>query len=493
MKINGKITTLLCCLLVLIASYFTYFKDYHKPPNAFYDEIYHIIGAEKYINRIMYFEVHPPVGKLFIALGEELFNVNKNLNLKEAFERGYIDGDLPENFSFVGVRFFPVLFGCLNALLFFVIFYLISKNNLISLLFSSLYLFENSSIVHFRAAMLDSTLVFFSLLSIICFIYFYDKKKKISFFNYFLLGTLTSLAIFTKIVGLILVLLFIFLQIRELNKYKVTFSLANFKILLKNCLSYSVGLITIFLLVYYLHVSIGTNVIKKDTSKASSTYLEMIKTKEIFNPLKLYIPIRDNFIDMKKAHSSIDKLDVCKINEVGSHPIGWPLGIRNINYLKTTGIDGGKTAYLNFQGNPVSWFMGLFSVFICVCLVVSRTIFKTEITDKRTYGLIRCFTLLYLAYMFAIIWGGMHRILYIHIYLLPLFFSFVLSFLLFYYLFKKYLVKKDKIIYLALVLLVVQIFYFYTKAYAVTYFEPITYSECSKTVMIDFWKDNCVK
>ena len=493
MKMNSRTTTVLCCLLVLIASYFTYFKDYHEPPNAFYDEIYHIVGAEKYINRVMYFEVHPPVGKLFIALGEALFNTNKNLNLKEAFERGYIDSDLPENFSFIGVRFFPVLFGCLNALLFFIIFYLISKNNLISLLFSSLYLFENSSIVHFRAAMLDSTLVFFVLLSLICFICLYDKKKKISSLNYFLLGVLTSFAIFTKIVGLVLVLLFFFLQIKELNKYKVRYSLVNLKRLLKDGLSYSVGLITVFILVYYLHVTMGANTVGTYTGKASARYLEMIKTKEIFNPLKLYIPIRDNLIDMKKGHSSIEKLDVCKLNEVGSHPIGWPLGIRNINYLKTTGIDGGRTAYLTFQGNPVNWFMAIFSVFICICLVVSRTMFNTEITDKRTYNLIRSFTLLYVAYMVGIVWGGMHRVLYIHIYLLPLFLSFILSFLLFYYLFKKYLIKKDKIIYLAVILLVIQIVYFYTRAYAITYFQPITYSECSKTRLIDFWKDTCVK
>lgn len=488
------LTTLLCCLFVLIISYFTYFKDYQKPPNAFYDEVYHIIGAEKYIHRIMYFEVHPPVGKLFIALGEYLFNPNKNIDFKEAFKRGYIKDDLPQSFSFIGVRFFPVLFGLLNALLFFIIFYLISKNNFISLTFTSLYLFENSSIVHFRAAMLDSTMIFFSLLSIICFICFYNQKRKISFLNYSLLGALTSFAVFTKIVGLVLILLFFFLQIEEFKTYKYKLLSDKLKRLLKNTVSYLIGLVAVFVLVYYLHISIGAKTIEDGyAGKASPRYLEMIKNEEIYNPLKLFVPIRDNLVDMKNAHSSIEKLDVCKPNEVGSYPVGWPFGIKNINYLKTTGIEGGRSAYLNFQGNPVNWFIGILSVFICVCLVVSETMFKVEIKDARTYGLIRYFTLLYVAYMLAIIWGGMHRILYIHIYLLPLFFSFILSFLLFYYIFKKYLIKKDKIMYLALALLVGQIFFVYIKATPVTYFKSITYSDCYKTRLLGFWKDYCVK
>ncbi|MCX6113044.1 MAG: phospholipid carrier-dependent glycosyltransferase, partial [Proteobacteria bacterium] len=164
-----------------------------------YDEHYYIIHAERYIHRIVFFDGNPPLGKMFIALGEIIFNPNKNLDVKGQLERGavFFNTTVAE-FSFVGVRFFPALFGLLNGLLIFLIFYGLSKNHFLSLIFSSLYLFENSSIVHFRGAMLDSTLVFFSFLTILYFIYLYEKKKKKTLINYFILGCLTSLAVSTK-------------------------------------------------------------------------------------------------------------------------------------------------------------------------------------------------------------------------------------------------------------------------------------------------------
>jgi len=490
---SRRTRTLLCGLIVLVISYFTYFHRYYEPKNAFYDEVYHVIGGENYIHHVMYFEVHPPVGKLFIALGETMFGQNKNINLSEPIKRGYILGDLPGNFSFVGVRFFPTLFGFLNALLLFTIFYFISKNNFISLMFSGLYLFENSTIVHFRSAMLDSTLVFFVLLSIIYFMYLYEKKKQVISLNYFVLGCLASLAIFTKIVGLILTLLFVFLIVRELRKSKNKKLSRRLKYLLKYCGAYVLGLFVICFTVYYIHVALGSNIYNGKTGTASLEYIKMVNEKDVYNPLKLFVPIRDYMRDMKIAHSNIAPLDVCKPNEPGSSPVGWPFGIKSINYLLTTGFADGTASYLTFQGNPVNWFIGIVSVFLSICLIVSCMIFRTPVTNSRTYDYIFIFTTLYVGYMAAVIWGGTHRVLYIHLYVMPLIFSFIIFFLLFNYMFERAIIKKDKIIYLAVSLLLAQVFYAYVFTYPLTYFKPVNYLECEHKRWFDFWKDHCVR
>src|SRR4051795_6992849 len=105
-------------LLVLFISYCTYFRNYWYPANLFWDENYHIASAYKYLHQVMFMEPHPPLGKLLIALGEYLFHPNSHLDTTSFLTMDFIT-TLPTGFSFVGVRFFPVLFATLSAGLFF--------------------------------------------------------------------------------------------------------------------------------------------------------------------------------------------------------------------------------------------------------------------------------------------------------------------------------------------------------------------------------------
>ncbi|MCX6113039.1 MAG: phospholipid carrier-dependent glycosyltransferase, partial [Proteobacteria bacterium] len=383
-----------------------------------------------------------------------------------------------------------------NGLLIFLIFYGLSKNHFLSLIFSSLYLFENSSIVHFRGAMLDSTLVFFSFLTILYFIYLYEKKKEKTLVNYFILACLTSLAVSTKMVGIILALLFIFLSFRGLKEYE---GIGNkVKRLFKQSISYLFGLFMVFFTVYYVHVALCSNILKNDItddnvkggiSGASKEYVRMIDNREIYNPLKLFIPMKDYFNHMATVQSFMPIKDSL---ELSSPPVGWPIGIKNVNYTLFSHFPKtDKLVYLKFQGNPVNWSLGLLAVVLSICLIFAKIIFKIKISNTRTYNYVLIFTSLYIGYMIAVILLGMERALYIHMYFLPLFFSFILFFLMFNYIFEKYIIKNDRILYVSVFLLVAQIFYAYFYTSPLTYGKPITYLECEKIRLIDFWRDDC--
>ena len=494
MKISGSAKTFFCGVLVLLVSYFTYFNGYYKPDRVIFDEHDDIVHAERYLNRIVYFDVNPPIGNMFIALGEKIFNPNKDVDVVKHVNVGCIFDDIGNGFSFVGVRFFPVLFAFLNALLFFMILYRLSKNNFLSLMFTSLYLFENAAIVHFRAAMLDSTMIFFSFLAILYFLYLYEKKKRITYLNYFLLGCFTSLAAFTKFVGFISLLLFLFLIFKELNLKSFKKKLWFF---IKRSSSYVAGVFIIGFLTYYLHIALCSNIIlgqeQCDQSVqlgASTGYIDMIGKKELTNPIKSLVPMRDYFKYIAAPQSMLPGLN----DRIKSNPLLWPLGIRNIQYEILDRDDDGKidkNSYLMFQGNAVNWLLGLVAVITSLLLIVGRFIFKTKVSNKKLFNYILIFTSLYVGFMAAVTFISFKRPLFIHTYLLPLFFSFILFFLLFNYFLGKDIVKKSKVLNLAIVLLVFIIFGVFLYMSPLSYAKPVTYLECEKTKLVNYWEDDC--
>ena len=488
-KVSGKMRLLFCCLLVLSVSYFTYFNGYSKPAYAYYDEYYDIVDAEKSANRIASFDTNPPLGKMFIALGEKIINPNRDMGIRTQLEKGSVLF-LTNNsgFSFTGVRFFPALFSLLDGLLIFLIFYRLSGRSLLSLMFSFLYLFENSSIVHLRAAMLDSTLIFFSLLTILYFVYLYDRKKEKIPLHYFILGCLTGFTVATKMVGLVLILLLFFLAFKYLKELKK---------LLKFSVSYFLGLCLIFLSVYYLHVALGSQILSADITDskvsggitgASEEYVRMAKNGEIYNPFKLFVPLRDHFRYISKVQAFMPREDSRKL---GSNPIGWPLGIKSIKYATASAVDSDKFSYLEFRGNPINWALGLIAILFSICLVFTKNIFRIRISNVRIYDHIFVFISLYLGYMIFVTVVAATRVMYMHLYLFPLFLSFILFFLMFNYIFEEYIVRKDVVLNVSILLLAAQSFFAYTYASPTTYGSSINYLECEKIRLIDYWKDNC--
>jgi dolichyl-phosphate-mannose--protein O-mannosyl transferase len=207
-------------LFILACSFIVFFYRYGEPKGPVWDEPYHIASAEKYLNKVMFMEVHPPLGKLFIALGEKMFNPNASLDKSNFLSTDYID-TFPDGYSFIGVRFFPTLFSALSAAILFLIFFVISKRPFLSFVSSSFYIFDNAIVSHFRGAMLDGIQLFFILAAILYFIYTYKTSKTIKSFQYLILGVLSGLAIATKVTALILILL---LPALFLAKERIIFS-----------------------------------------------------------------------------------------------------------------------------------------------------------------------------------------------------------------------------------------------------------------------------
>ncbi len=470
-------------VIVLVIGYVTYFHNYAYPPNLFWDENYHIASAYKYIHHQFFMEPHPPLGKLFIAWGEQLLNPNKGVDTSVLSSTDYIK-DIPKGFSFVGVRFFPALFGWLSAPLFFLILYALFPHLIVSLFFSGLYLFDNAMIVHSRGAMLDSTGMFFTLLTLFCFVVLY-KQKKLPVVRYGLLGLCTGLALSVKLNAVVLGMLLFFLLVKEVKQeHKRLLTALSLRIII-----YVLTVSVVLSGIYYLHISNGGFVSNGNYYEASEKLKSLLVSKKYALPENFIPQFIEHVRFIPHYEKGVPKLDVCKPDENGSYPLVWPFGNKSINYRWEK--MGEKTAYLYLQSNPVIWLVGLVGVLLSLILVCARIVFRLPLKNQKLFTWILLVTSLYVVYMTLTL--SVSRVLYLYHYFTPLVFSFILAYLQMVYIGEEQLKKHKKKIYallIALFLCIISAYLFYAPF---TYYQPLSFAEFQQRNWFPFWQMKAIQ
>ena len=467
-------------VIILAVSYLIYFKNYDYPPSVFWDENYHIASAQKYLTGVMFMEAHPPLGKLFVALGEKILQPNKTIPVAELHKFTQTDyiKDFPADYSFAGMRFFSALFSWLSAIVFFYILYFISKNPHTSLLFSSLYIFENALITHSRAAMLEGSHLFFILLAILYFVYLVQKLSRKTLLNYFVLGILVGLTISIKATGAITAFLFPFLFFLDATK----------KLIIKG-LFFAAGSAAIFSLIWYVHFSLGKFAQNDKFYKASEEYKEIMASGLTSDPKYFPTMLKDNLAYMANYNKGVPRLDVCKPDENGSYPLAWLVGDKSINYRWEKSGDGVRYMYL--QANPITWFLGLAGIILSLILIIGRVVFKTPLKNNNLFYFITTFTTLYVIYMAIML--RIERVMYLYHYFIPLLFSFILAFLVFNYIFEDKVVNKSKKLYIGLIIMTIIIVGTYKFFSPLSYYQPLTTKQFKQRIWFDFWKLKPIK
>jgi dolichyl-phosphate-mannose--protein O-mannosyl transferase len=466
-------------LSILIIGISTYLFNYYNPAAVFWDENYHIASAYKYIDGVMYMEPHPPLGKLFIALGEVVLHPNENLNVAHFVNTDYVR-NFPKGYSFAGVRLFPALFGMLSGVVFFLILYRISRHALLAFLFSSLYLFANAFILQSRSAMLESTQMFFIFVSILYFLTLFDKQER-SFKEYLIFGILIGLAVAVKLNGLILILLYPFLYFYNFDK-TASISLHVRRFIL-NGLGVVVGIVLVWVSVFYIHFALGAKMGVKNY-KASPQYKEILKEHSQANPANFAVMMRDNIAYIANYAKGVPRYNPCKKGENGSLAVTWPFGNKSINYR--WGKKDGKVSYLYLQINPIIWFSVVFAMILATSLLVGRAVFGLHVKDRRLFYLIAVFSAMYFSYMITMF--NISRVMYLYHYFIALFFGTFVLFLIYNYIFKEEIEKNDKVLEIAtfiFIAIVIYVYYFYSPF---TYYSPLNTMEFMDRVWFDFWK-----
>jgi dolichyl-phosphate-mannose-protein mannosyltransferase len=479
LSIDSKTVTIaLHGLLVLLIAYGTYFRNYWNPPALFWDENYHIASAYKYLNHVMFMEPHPPLGKLLIALGEYLFHPNTQIDTTSFLTTDYIS-NVPAGFSFIGLRFFPVLLATLSSVLFFLILYNISKNSFISFLFSSFYLFDNALILQSRGAMLDSIQLFFVLGTLLYFLLSLEARKSKSL-SYFVLGLLAGLAISVKVNAAILLLLFFPLFCYQHRPLSLKILVSKLPV---QAILFLTGSALVFCGIYYIHGMLGQTVLDNRYYSASDTYQQILNDKASSDPIYFPIILRDNLLYSKQYEAGVPKYKPNDPNENGSLPYTWPFGDKAINYRWE--VDNGAARYLYLVGNPLIWLSGLIGIVSAVGLLIVTLVFKRPIYNKKLFFIIIVLLALYISYMFSMM--QIQRVLYLYLYFVPLILSLLLSFTVYSYIFEKAIQLRDRRLIIGTVIFVLLIILTYAFFSPLTYYEPLTKDQFLMRSWFSFW------
>lgn len=487
MKINRSHTfTLIPFILITLISFFTYFKDRTSYNKFIWDEHYHVASAQKYINHIFFMEPHPPFGKILIAWGEQLLKANKANDqlLKKMKSEG---ADLTEDFSFSGYRFFPMLLSWLLAPLLFLCLKKITKSNFISFIFSLFYAVDNAMIIHFRTAMLDSTLLFLMTLNFYLFLLIREKfiNQKNAKFLTIMLGISFGLTMTTKVTGLINIffpawLLYLAFKNR-INIYQFV-----------SCII--ISFFISYFAVWEYHFSVGTNILPTLDAKGyfiknDKELKDIVDNKQGANPINFFKMFKYNaYTFVKQYENGVPILNLCKDSENGSPFYFWPFGGRAIQYVQNT--KDNITKYLYLQSNPTVWFIALLGIIVGLGIFITSCFSDVAILKDDDKDIFYILLFSYIGYMGAI--SLINRVMYLYHYFPALIFALLITAILirdinkiFKFNFPKYM-KVSLLSFLGILSIIT--FFIYSP---LTYFKPISVQTIQKLSLNSMWDLKC--
>lgn len=484
---------------ILIISLGIYFPFYGSPQAMFWDENYHVASAQKHIDGVMYMEPHPPLGKMLMAAGEVMFGGNGEVDKQKLLETDYLTGDnAPPTMTYKGFRWPSVIMMALGVLFFYGIVNAITQRAWLAAAFTSLVIFDNALVIHSRAAMLEGIQLFFILGALYYLVRvatdFIHHQKAILLKHYALLGVWIGLAIAVKVNAFILLLLFVMLfGVDQWSAIKQWQWCALFTRLATTVPAGVIPVAAVFFAVFYVHIGMGTQIVKDRTYKASPEYLTQIRAGNTWSPSTFMLGMRDNWKYMSEYADGVPRLDVCKPDENGSYAMGWPLSKKTISYRWDKNTVDGKVVvkYKYLIGNPIVWFSVLGGIILSAGLIIGRYVYNNPIKDEKLFYWICAFTALYLSYMIAIL--QIERVMYLYHYLVPLLFGAVNLALVFNYIYRDEVLANNKhtIINVSLfALLVIAVFAFFSPF---TYGFGLTEDQFEMRNWFSFWKLQVVR
>ncbi|XP_077300535.1 protein O-mannosyl-transferase 2 [Arctopsyche grandis] len=244
---------------VLLATTATRFYNVTLPDHVCWDETHFGKMASWYINRTFFFDVHPPLGKMLIALSGKLTGYNGTFPFDKP-------GDKFEGAKYEGMRIFCTALGALIVPFTFLTSWELTKSLISSTLGTLFILCDVGFLTLNRYILLDPILLFFmsgSMLGMVKVTSYTERREnpfspKFIFWQMFL-GSMLSCTMSVKFVGLFMVLLAGLRTIVDLwdilgdLKKPVT---ETIKHLLIRCMTLIIWPILLYIAFFWIHLTV---------------------------------------------------------------------------------------------------------------------------------------------------------------------------------------------------------------------------------------------
>jgi len=196
----------LALIVITILSFVTRYYKINEPDQVVFDEVHFGKFASYYLRRTYYFDVHPPLGRLIVALIGYLVGYDGHFDFENIGD-SYIDNKVP----YIKLRAGVALFGALVP----PVVFLIMKNMRYSLpaciLVGAFTVFDTGLVTQGRLILLDNMLILFLFTTILFWVKFWAERRRpftVKWWTYLSLsGVFLGCTLGVKLVGLLLVAL----------------------------------------------------------------------------------------------------------------------------------------------------------------------------------------------------------------------------------------------------------------------------------------------
>lgn len=468
---------LLIGLAALVLSAFVYLPNLSNPPRPYWDEYYYLSAVQRHVAGNATYASHPPLGLMLLAAGAKFVGDNKNVDTRALAASGKItDQDVPDDYSFFGIRLPSAIAAVLGGVLFCMILLRLGLNGYAAFSFSTLYIFENAFVIQFRSAHLDSFQIAFVLAALLAWLR--KDEAALSWRDYAVFGACLGLAVCVKTNAAVLLLIPAVAVLREVwiqhGRRLATIrgavcSGAVLGAFLAACLS-------VFTLNFALspHPPDQTEAGRHDLEQMGPAYQAYLYGRTGLTLGAWEEAITGYVIRMRNDFSGIKLGD-----PNGQAPLTWPFYTKPVSYRWDS--DGGFTQYSTMVGNPVGWRLSIVGVFLGLGLIALRRLrtFPPLVapgTDSD-FAKLETVTLAYAVFLATHAYLGLFRVMYVYHHFIGLILGFLALALSFKILLAAFptIAKREHTIVAVLSLAVALGFWFYAPF---SYHRPIAQSNC---------------
>ena len=437
-SVNGKAVGF--GVLVVLLGAINYLNGLNNPKHPFWDESYYLTSTQRYVEGTASFASHPPLGFMFMAIGEKVLGDNDPKDMHAlALVKKTAKDSVPKSHKIGGIRAPSALFAVVSCGLFYALLLVLIGDAFVAFVFGLMFVFENAFIVHFRAAHLDSYQLTFVLGAMLVWAYLFVKRAKRPFLSYAAFGALIGLSFMVKVNSSVVMALGAITLLRDLYEQKDAFT-KGFEAIGRMLMpifakgaTMMASFIAISLLVFSLNTILtpkapdpATEAGARDLKAMSAPYRDFVEGKTGLSPKVLMASVTDYVHYMKGDFTGVVKREP---NEqlVSS----WPWLTKTISYRWDSGND--ITSYTTFIGNQFNWRLGLLALLAGSVLIVCRRLKASWLmgVSNAPFDRLEAIMAMWVIFMLVHAYLGTQRVMYVYHYFIGLCLSFVIAALVF--------------------------------------------------------------